>query len=92
LKPVPYEYQSIRSQLIRATISTPLNIAEGNGRYSLKEKTNFYRIAKGSAFECIPLFDIFYQLNIINKDKRKEFRGEIEEITKMISGLIKYHK
>ncbi len=92
LKPIPYEYQSIRSQLIRAIISISLNIAEGNGRNSSKEKIYFYRIAKGSAFESILLFEIFYQLNIINKDKRKEFRGEIKEITKMISGLIKYHK
>ncbi|HEY6363652.1 MAG TPA: four helix bundle protein [Candidatus Binatia bacterium] len=32
-----------------------LNIAEGNGRWHVRERRNFFRIARGSAFECVPL-------------------------------------
>lgn len=34
-----------------------LNIAEGSGRFTDKNKRNFYVIARGSAFECVAVFD-----------------------------------
>ena len=40
-----------RDQWLRAAQSIPLNIAEGNGKQSLKDKNRFIEIARGSALE-----------------------------------------
>jgi len=85
----PMKFSRIRDQLIGAGISIPLNIAEGSGRKSEKERINFYKIARTSLFECIPLFEICFQLNLIDKKLCSDLREESVELSKMINGLIK---
>jgi four helix bundle protein len=46
------------NQLRRATTSICLNIAEGAGEFSAKEKAPFYRIAKRAATECAAILDV----------------------------------
>ncbi|MDO8686776.1 MAG: four helix bundle protein [Candidatus Berkelbacteria bacterium] len=87
-----YKWQRIRDQFVGAAISIPLNIAEGNGRTGTKDKINFYKIARSSSFECIPLISICLKLELINEKEFSEFRNEISEISKMLSGLINYHR
>src|SRR4029077_98133 len=41
-----------KDQLDRASTSIPLNIAEGNGKFSAKDRARFFEIARGSALEC----------------------------------------
>lgn len=89
---VPYEFGRIRDQLTGSVVSIPLNIAEGSGRSSSKEKANFYRIARGSGFECIPLLSITSSLNLISKEQTDKWRENIREICMMLSGLIKYQQ
>jgi four helix bundle protein len=48
-------YYHLVDQLRRASLSISLNIAEGNGRWHPKDRKNFFWIARGSVFECIPL-------------------------------------
>ncbi len=78
-------------KLIGAVISIPLNLAEGNGRNTAKEKINFYKIARGSCFECIPLFRICFELPLIEQKEHDLWREKIREICKMIAGLIRYN-
>jgi four helix bundle protein len=47
-----------RDQWLRAAQSIPLNIAEGNGKQSLKDMNRFFEIARGSALECAAIHDI----------------------------------
>ncbi len=85
----PIKFSRIRDQLIGAGISIPLNIAEGSGRNSSKDKINFYKISRTSLFECIPILEICVSLNLINEVTFIELRNEDIEISKMINGLIK---
>ena len=57
----------IVDQLSRAVLSIPPNIAEGNGRNTIKEKVQFYKTARGSLFECIPILQLIAELNLISE-------------------------
>lgn len=83
---------SLTSQIIRASISVTANIAEGSGRYSNKESKNFYNIAKGSLYEVISLLDIALIRNFITRDQYGIIYKKSEEISKMLTGLIKYNE
>ena len=85
----PVKFSRIRDQLIGAGISIPLNIAEGSGRKSPKEKMNFYKISRTSLFECIPILEICLSLKLIDEDIYQGLRKEDIELSKMINGLIK---
>ena len=51
-------HRHARDQWLRAAQSIPLNIAEGNGKRSLKDRSRFFDIARGSAVECVAIQDI----------------------------------
>ncbi|MBI4087479.1 MAG: four helix bundle protein [Candidatus Liptonbacteria bacterium] len=85
----PHDYSRIQNQLIGAAISVPLNLAEGSGRESDKDKKNFYRISRSSIFELVPLIDIIYELGLIGSDKRDEIRHEVAELSRIVSTLMK---
>lgn len=46
----------LRDQLLRAAASIPLNLSEGNAKWSVKEKKRFYQTAYGSVKECQTIF------------------------------------
>ena len=78
-----------KDQLERAAFSIMLNIAEGSGRFTKPDKRNFYIIARGSAFECVAIFDYMLDQNSIEKEKFDEFYLNLEEISKMLFAMIK---
>ena len=47
-----------RNQLRRAMLSIPLNIAEGSGRFSQKDRRNFFVKARSCVFDVAAIFDI----------------------------------
>ena len=47
-----------KDQLDRASTSIPLNIAEGNGKFSRRDRARFFEIARGSALECAACLDV----------------------------------
>jgi len=59
LVPTPHGHCDLVEQLQRAADSVVLNIAEGAGEFSSKEKARFYRIARRSAVECVAAVDLF---------------------------------
>ena len=54
----------LADQLRRAALSIPLNIAEGAGEFSRKDKARFYRIALRSGTECAAIFDVCRALDL----------------------------
>jgi four helix bundle protein len=75
-------------QLNRAALSVATNLAEGNGRFTKADRKNFFTIARGSAQECVPLLEIARRRGFIEQLRHDELRKTLEEIAKMISGLI----
>lgn len=82
----------LADQLIRAALSVPLNIAEGNGRWHVGDKRNFFWIARGSVFECVPIIEILRIKNLISPEEHEIFHTRLELMGKMLSALIKIHK
>ena len=77
------------NQLNRAVVSIPSNIAEGWGRESSKNYLQFLRISRGSLMEVETLIIISKNLNYINEDSFKKLSEQLEEVSKILQGLIK---
>ena len=54
-----------RDQLLRASQSIPLNIAEGNGKGTNADRSRFFEIARGSALECAVIQDCLAACKVI---------------------------
>ena len=83
------EQFGVTSQLRRAALSIPTNIAEGSGRKSNKEYAHFLNIAMGSAHETEYLLEFSKDLNYIDETKVTSLFKQIEEIKSMLFVFIK---
>ena len=79
----------IQSQFKRAFISIPLNIAEGSGKQTGKDKAKFYDIARGSALECGACLDVLVAMKIVSTLEIQTGKGFLIEIAAMLTGLAK---
>ena len=79
----------IVDQLRRASLSIPLNIAEGCGRFTRKERKQFYKISRGSLHECIPLLQILFRRNQLTKEEFLSLYETANQIGMMLNGLIR---
>lgn len=79
----------IVSQLNRAAVSVPANIAEGWGRKSSKNYLQFLRTSRGSLMEIETLIIISKNLNFLSSEKHEVLSGKVEEVGKILHGLIK---
>jgi four helix bundle protein len=86
------EVYSLTAQIKRAAISIPSNIAEGAARDSNKEYIHFLYIALGSVSELDTQLILAKDLNFINEKDFEIINKKLDEIGKMLSGLIKYRQ
>lgn len=86
----PEEKFGLVSQLRRAAVSIPSNIAEGCGRSSNREYKRFVEIALGSILELETQLIIAKQLNLIQKENL--IFNKLENTIKIIYGLIRFLK
>jgi four helix bundle protein len=77
------------SQIRRAAVSIPSNIAEGCGRNGENEFKHFLHIALGSANELEYQILLAYKLNYINKNDFTQIENLVIEVKKMLSAFIK---
>jgi four helix bundle protein len=81
--------RTTKDQLQRASLSIMLNIAEGSSRFSKADRKNFFVIARGSAFECVAIFDFLKDENLITSELQGVFYQKAEELSKMLFAMIK---
>jgi len=82
------ELYGLSSQIRRASVSIPSNIAEGNGRLSTGEYRQFLGIARGSNFELQTQLEIARALSFGDPKLLDEAEGLSFEVGKMISGML----
>lgn len=85
----PRGYYFLADQLNRAAVSIAANIAEGNGRFTAADRRHFFGIARGSVQECVPLLEVAVRRQVVAADVHAQLRAELEEISRMVSGLIR---
>lgn len=79
----------LTSQVLRAAISVTSNIAEGFGRYSPKEKIQFYYTGQASLVELQNQLIIAKDVGYISKNSFDSLLQQTEIVHKLITGLIK---
>ncbi|WP_449401572.1 four helix bundle protein [Chryseobacterium wanjuense] len=78
----------LKSQIRRASVSIPSNIAEGNSRRSKPDYIQFLKISRGSCAELETQLIISRNLHFLNETNYLELNQDIIEISKMLNGLI----
>jgi len=88
-KPFPKEEMyGLSSQIRRAAISIPANIAEGWGRGTTKSYIQFLEISRGSLFELNTLIIISYNQEYLNREICDEIENKLNETGRMLNALI----
>lgn len=82
----------LTSQIRRAAVSIPSNIAEGCGRNHAKESIQFFFIARGSIFEIETQLYIAFDLNFIDQENLESLLLRLETTRKLLHGFIKYYQ
>ena len=76
-------HRHARDQWLRAVQSIPLNIAEGNGKRSFKDRTRFPDIARGSALECAAIQDVLVVSGGMSRETDYELKSKLVRIVAM---------
>lgn len=82
------ELYALTSQIQRAAVSIPSNIAEGFDRNSLKDYVQFLHIAYGSTAEVETQLEIAFRLEYLNSQQKNQILAELINIRKMLHKLI----
>src|SRR5438874_12152786 len=78
-----------KDQLDRASTSLPLNIAEGNGKFSNSDRSRFLEIARGSALECAACLDVLAERKLIVPEQLVPQKERLVRIVNMLMGMLK---
>jgi four helix bundle protein len=84
---IPSGYSSLSDQFKRASLSIPLNIAEGTGKVGAKDKRRFYQIARGSATECGAILDALTIFQLTDPDSVMKGKELLYRIVCMLSKM-----
>ena len=79
----------VKDQLDRASTSIALNIAEGNRKYSSKDRCRFFDTAHGSALECAAGLDVLAAKGRLSRDQIRPGKDDLQRIVRMLMGPIK---
>jgi four helix bundle protein len=80
---------AVKDQLDRASTSIPLNIAEENGKFAIKDRCRYLDFAHGSALECAACLDVLVAKRLAKDVAIIPGKEQVVEIVSMLMGLIK---
>ena len=78
-----------KDHLDRAATSIPLNIAEGNGKFSARDRARFFDIARGSAVESAAGLDVLVSRKVTTQAQTAFAKEQLVQIVNMLVGLLK---
>ena len=78
-----------KDQLDRASTSIPLNIAEGNGKFSARDRARFFEMARGSAVECAACLDVLVVRKLTKEEPVAAQKERLVRIVEMLVGLLR---
>jgi four helix bundle protein len=79
---------STRNQLEHAGDSIALNVAEGNAKFSQKDRAHFFQIAHGSASECAACLDLLVVRHCCGSEAIVSGKMMLEEIVKILFSIL----
>jgi four helix bundle protein len=79
---------AVKDQLDRASTSVPLNIAEGNGKFAIRDRCRYLDFARGSALECAACLDVLVAKRLTDTTSVVAGKQQLFEIVSMLMGLI----
>ena len=77
-----------KDQLDRASTSLPLNIAEGNGKFSTVDRARFLEIARGSALECAACLDVLAVRKLVAAERILPAKERLVRTVNMLMGNV----
>ncbi len=83
------EKAALKDQLDRAATSIPLNIAEGNGKFSRKDRARYLDIARGSALESASCLDVLVSRELATEERIAAGKQMLFETVNMLMGLLR---
>lgn len=86
------EQYALCQQIRRAVSSISLNIAEGSGRFSAKEKVRFIEIAFGSLRETYSQLHLAQRLGYLSEEELIPIYGQFIHLEKLLNGLSWFYK
>jgi four helix bundle protein len=78
-----------KDQLDRAAMSIPLNIAEGNGKFSRRDRARFFDAARGSTLESAASLDVLASRKLITTEQVDAVKEKLVQIVNTLMGLLK---
>jgi four helix bundle protein len=84
---LPHVHASLADQIRRASVSIPLNIAEGSGKTTRPDQRRFYAMARGSAMECGAIVDACAALELVRTDRAAAANDLLASVVRMLSKM-----
>src|SRR4051812_4886026 len=78
---------AVKDQLDRASTSVALNIAEGNGKFAIRDRCRFLDFARGSALECAACLDVLVAKRLVHPNVVYAGKQGLLEVVSMLIGL-----
>lgn len=80
---------AVFDQLERASTSVPLNIAEGNAKFTASDRCRYWDTARGSALECSACLDVLVAKGKFARERTEKGKQLLSETVSLLIGLSK---
>lgn len=87
IEKLPDGHGKLIDQFRRASLSIPLNIAEGSGKATDLQKRQHYAIARGEAMECAAIIDVLVCLGLVDLARAQQAKALLEKISAILTSV-----